>query len=385
MSDAIALYIHFPFCLRKCNYCSFVSYQDKEDDISTYLQAMNREVELRTNGEQVRSIYLGGGTPSLLSPWQIYDVLDIIQSSFLVIHGAEVTLEANPGTIDRHYLEEIRKLGINRLSLGVQSLDDDTLSILGRIHTVVEARDAIEFARDVGFTNVNVDLIYGVPGQSLDNWNWVIEDTIALEPDHISLYPLTLEDGLPLTLAIENEQVPPLDSDIAADQYELAEDCLESSGYIHYEISNWARSGKECSHNMVYWCGGAYIGIGVAAHSYMHGRRCANTSDLDLYLESFYKNRLPIFDLDEYIGRELQVSETIILGLRLSDGIDLHHASDRFGIDLIKRYNRQICELTSLGLLECRGERVALTRRGRLLGNQVFWRFLPDGELGTNE
>lgn len=385
MSEAIALYIHFPFCLRKCSYCSFVSYQGREGVVSAYIQAISREVELRANGEQVRSIYLGGGTPSLLSHRQIADVLDSIQSSFQVNQINEMTIEANPGSIDVHYLAAIRKLGINRLSLGVQSLDDETLSILGRIHTAAEARDAVRFARDAGFANVSLDLIYGVPGQSLDNWYWVVGDMVALEPDHISLYPLTLDDDVPLKRAIDNNEVLPLDPDSAADQYELAEDLLESSGYRHYEISNWARDGKECRHNMVYWCGEAYMGVGVAAHSYMHGRRCANTPDIDLYLESSRDSGLPVVDFDEYIGREMQISETIILGLRLGDGINLHHASYRFGIDLVERYSRQIYELTALGLLECSGGHASLTRRGRLLGNQVFLRFLPDGESGINE
>ena len=377
MSQDIALYIHFPFCRRRCSYCSFVSYQGRESDIPDYVKALKKELVLRAAGQRVSSIYFGGGTPSLLSPEQIHELLSVIPSHFTVDEASEVTLEANPGTVDEPYLADIMKLGINRLSLGVQSLDDGELALLGRIHTAAEAGDAVRLARNAGFTNLSLDLIYGLPGQTLSSWHRTLDELIGLSPEHISLYPLTLEADAPMRLAIQRAEVPPIDPDLTADQYELAQDTLAAHGYHHYEISNWAKGGYECRHNLVYWHNLPYLGIGVAAHSYIHGHRLANTTDLDSYLNAFSSNLPPAWELDEEIGPELQLSETVILGLRLSEGVCLEGIRSRFGIDLLKHYSQQVDETAALGLLEYSGQRIRLTRRGRLLGNEVFWRFLP--------
>ena len=378
MSQDIALYIHFPFCRRRCSYCSFVSYQGRESDIPDYVNALEKELALRTDGQKVHSIYFGGGTPSLLSPEQIHDILHAIHSLFAVDEASEATLEANPGTVDEIYLTAVRKAGINRLSLGVQSLDDGELALLGRIHTSSEARDAIRFARNAGFTNLSLDLIYGLPGQTLKSWHTTLGEVIDLNPKHISLYPLTLEDDAPLRTAIQRRESPQIDPDLTADQYELAQDTLAAHGYLHYEISNWAKEGYECRHNLVYWHNLPYLGVGVAAHSYVDGHRLANTTDLDSYLNAFSRNLSPAWALDEEIGPELQLSETVILGLRLSEGIGLDDIKHRFGIDLLRHYEQQVGETAALGLLEYSGQGVRLTRRGRLLGNEVFWRFLPE-------
>jgi len=377
MSQDIALYIHFPFCRRRCSYCSFVSYQGREADIPVYVKALNKELAVRAAGQRVRSIYFGGGTPSLLSPEQVREILSTVYSLFAVEAGAEVTLEANPGTIDRRYLTAVKAIGINRLSLGMQSLDDNELALLGRIHTASEARAAVRLARDAGFTNLSFDLIYGLPNQALAGWRKTLDDVIDLNPEHISLYPLTLEDRVPLRLAIERGEIPQIDPDLTADQYELAQDMLQEHGYNHYEISNWAKEGYECRHNLVYWHNLPYLGAGVAAHSYIDGHRLANTADLDSYLNAFSGNLLPARELDEEIGPELKLSETVILGLRLSEGIGLDDIKRRFGVDLLRHYERQINETAASGLLEYSGQRIRLTRRGKLLGNEVFWRFLP--------
>ena len=377
MSQDIALYIHFPFCRRRCSYCSFVSYQGRESDIPEYVKALKKELVLRAAGQRVSSIYFGGGTPSLLSPEQIHELLSVIPSHFTVDEASEVTLEANPGTVDEPYLADIMKLGINRLSLGVQSLDDGELALLDRIHTASEAGDAVRLARNAGFTNLSLDLIYGLPNQTLASWHRTLDELIGLSPEHISLYPLTLETDAPMRLAIQRAEVPPIDPDLTADQYELAQDTLAAHGYHHYEISNWAKGGYECRHNLVYWHNLPYLGIGIAAHSYIHGHRLANTTDLDSYLNAFSSNLPPAWELDEEIGPELQLSETVILGLRLSEGVCLEGIRSRFGIDLLKHYSQQVDETAALGLLEYSGQRIRLTRRGRLLGNEVFWRFLP--------
>jgi oxygen-independent coproporphyrinogen-3 oxidase len=378
MSQDIALYIHFPFCRRRCSYCSFVSYLGRESDIPEYVNALKKELIPRASDQRVHSIYFGGGTPSLLSPEQIDDILHTIHSLLAVDEASEVTLEANPGTVDEPYLADIIKLGINRLSLGVQSLNDGELALLGRIHTTSEARDAVQFARNAGFTNLSLDLIYGLPGQTLKSWHRTLGEVIDLNPEHISLYPLTLEDDSPMRMAIERGEVPPIDPDLTADQYELAQDTLAAHGYLHYEISNWAKEGYECRHNLVYWHNLPYLGVGVAAHSYVDGHRLANTTDLDSYLNAFSRNLSPAWALDEEIAPELQLSETVILGLRLSEGIGLDDIKRRFGIDLLRHYEQQVGETAALGLLEYSGQGVRLTRRGRLLGNEVFWRFLPE-------
>ncbi len=331
---------------------------------------------MRAAGHRVRSIYFGGGTPSLLSPEQIHGILSVVHSHLTVDAAVEVTLEANPGTIDGQYLAAIKATGINRLSLGLQSLDDNELALLGRIHTASEARDAIRLARNAGFTNLSFDLIYGLPSQTLAGWRKTLDEAIGLNPEHISLYPLTLEDDAPLRMAILREEVPPIDSDLAADQYELAQDMLQERGYSHYEISNWAKEGYECRHNLVYWRNLPYLGAGVAAHSYVDSHRLANTADLDSYLNAFSGNLPPAWELDEEIGPELKLSETVILGLRLSEGIGLDDIKCRFGIDLLRHYEQQVGETATLGLLEYSGQHIRLTRRGRLLGNEVFWRFL---------
>ena len=372
----LALYIHFPFCRHKCHYCSFVSYQHREADIPPYVKALKRELALYTDGQRVHSIYFGGGTPSLISPEQLDDILSTIHSYFIVDGAAEVSMEANPGTVDEPYLSSIRKLGINRLSLGVQSLDDDELRLLGRIHSVAEAMDAVQFARNAGVTNLNLDLIYGLPGQTMASWKDTLYEVIKLDPEHLSLYPLSLDAEVPMRLAIERGELIDIDLDQTADQYEVAEDLLAARGYRHYEISNWAMEGRECKHNLVYWKNLPYLGIGIAAHSYLDGHRFANTPDLDSYMDALLDNA-SVRDLDEAIGPELQLSETVIMGLRLDTGVCLDDIHSRFGINLLKQYGKQVGELTDLGLLEHSEQCIRLTRRGRLLGNEVFYRFLP--------
>ncbi|MFH1169880.1 MAG: radical SAM family heme chaperone HemW [Chloroflexota bacterium] len=374
----MALYIHIPFCRRKCGYCSFVSYQNREADIPAYLGAIRKELARRTGGERVGSIYFGGGTPSLLAAGQVRDILADIYALFSVDEAAEITLEANPGTVDEAYLAAIRGLGINRLSLGVQSLNDGELGLLGRIHTAAEAGEAVRLARSAGFDNLSLDLIYGLPGQSLESWRRTLAGALEMTPEHLSLYALTLEAGTPLQRAIDAKALPAIDPDLSADQYQLAEDLLAERGYRHYEISNWAIAGRECRHNLAYWQNRPYLGAGVAAHSHLHNHRLANTSSLDEYLAAFSGNTPLSPEMDEAIGPELQMAESVILGLRLDEGIDAVYVNQRFGTDVLAHYRRQFGDMADCGLLEEAGGHVRLTRRGRLLSNEVFWRLLPD-------
>jgi len=342
------------------------------------LSALKNELIRRAGGECIRSIYFGGGTPSLLPAEHIGDLLSAISSLFTVDEAAEITIEANPGTVNEAYLTSIRKLGANRLSLGVQSMNDRELALLGRIHTAAEAREAVRFARSSGFDNLSLDLIYGLPGQTLADWQHSLDEAIAMGPEHLSLYALTLEADTLMWRAIKEGSLPDINPDLSADQYELAEDLLAAQDYGHYEISNWARPGHECRHNLTYWRNLPYLGVGVAAHSCLDGHRMANTGSLDKYMADFSGKLSPLLpELDEEIGPELALAETVILRLRLSEGVYADDIRHRFGIDILTHYGRQVEEMVVAGLMERTDGNIKLTRRGRLLSNEVFWRFLP--------
>lgn len=373
----IALYIHIPFCRHKCSYCSFVSYPDRENDIPAYINALKQELILNLNGQNIKSIYFGGGTPSLLSSEQIGDILTVIQSCTHVSTMAEITIEINPRTINEPYLAAVRKLGINRVSFGIQSFSNKELNLLGRIHTNWEAIESIRFARNTCFTNINIDLIYGLPGQTLIDWQNTLIKAIDLNPEHLSLYCLSLEENTPLQIAIEQGNKPHINSELCADEYEVAEDILEVHGYEHYEISNWAKPGYECRHNMVYWKNEDYIGVGIAAHSHRGNKRYANTRELDKYLVAFTSNIAPKQEFEETITQDMQLSEEVILGLRLNQGVSLNNILGKYGMDITQIYGGQIAELINLGLLERSNGHIRLTASGRLLSNEVFWRFLP--------
>ena len=378
MSGDIALYVHIPFCRRKCLYCSFISYEKREGDIPLYLNALKNELKARAEGQYVRSIFFGGGTPSLLPAEDIGGLLSLIRTHFTLDKAVEISIEANPGTVDEAYLTTIRKMGINRLSLGVQSFNDRELAMLGRIHTAAEARDAVRFARNSGFDNLNLDFIYGLPDQTLTDWKQTLDDALALKPEHLSLYALTLEEDTPMWEAIKKGSLPESDADLSADQYELAEDLLAAHGYGHYEISNWAWPGRECRHNLTYWQNLPYIGVGAAAHSCMNGHRFANNKSLDKYIAGYSRGTSPLLpEMNEEINPELELAETAILGLRLGDGINVDYLQNRFNVDVLAHYHRQVEEMAGAGLLEHADRNIRLTRRGRLLSNEVFWRFLP--------
>ncbi|XUX01003.1 MAG: radical SAM family heme chaperone HemW [Dehalogenimonas sp.] len=373
----LSLYIHVPFCLKKCGYCSFISFSDRAWNKQKYVEALIGEITLgQRDGATVSTVYFGGGTPSLLSDRQINSILEGIHNHYVVDTDTEVTLEANPGTVDEAYLRSMRELGVNRLSLGVQSLSEKELAFLDRCHTVEESRRAVSEARQAGFDNLSLDFIYGLPNRESCHWETMLNEIIDLGAEHLSLYSLTLEPDTPLGKMVASNKVPSPDADQAAEEYEIASRKLMEAGYRHYEISNWARSGFESRHNTVYWQRGQYLGIGVAAHSFLDGSRFSNTVNLDEYFMKIKKGQLPREDL-EPISPELALSETIFLGLRLEEGISMSDIGHQFSIDLSSRFAAEIAELSGLGLVEVSADRLKLTTRGRLLGNEVFLRFLP--------
>jgi oxygen-independent coproporphyrinogen-3 oxidase len=377
---ATALYIHIPFCLRKCSYCGFNSYAGLENLHEAYVASLQREMTRAAEvegGQCARSIYMGGGTPTVLGKELLCQILATCSDLFPLLFGAEITTEANPGTVDADLLSELLRRGVNRLSLGVQSFDDTLLSLLGRIHTAREAVRSFLLARESGFANINLDLIYGLPNQDLDHWAGDLHEALRLGPDHLSLYALSLEPGTPLFDWASRGDLPVPDPDLSALMYERAERELARAGYVHYEISNWATPGHECQHNQTYWRNAPYLGFGAGAHSFWGGERFWNVAHPEEYVHRVQRGEQAVA-AREHIGRATEMSETVILGLRLCQGVSFAEFQVRFGLPLDQVFGEALGELVQLGLLEMDCGAIRLTPRGRLLGNEVFERFLLD-------
>lgn len=383
--DAISLYVHIPFCRAKCTYCDFNSYPDLDHLFERYVRALQTEIQWVSQDPSLRvnTIYLGGGTPTVLPPALLGEILDACRRHFTIAEGAEITVEANPGTVDSGYLTGLLEKGVNRLSFGVQSFHDDELRLLGRIHTAAQAMESYCLARQTGWGNINLDLIYGLPRQSLSRWRATLRQAIHLRPNHLSLYCLSVEEDTPLGQHIAQGELPVPDPDLAAEMYILAEGMLDRAGYVHYEISNWAQPGYECRHNLTYWRNLPYLGLGAGAHSYRDRKRWYNVLSPGEYITRWEADwqgpSPPAVEEIEALDEVLEVAETMILGLRLvQEGVRLMDFKGRFGRELMAVYGQEIREMEQAGLLEVDGERVRLTARGRLLGNEVFQRFLPE-------
>jgi oxygen-independent coproporphyrinogen-3 oxidase len=325
----------------------------------------------------VATVFFGGGTPSILPVALIEELLVACREAFAVDAEAEISLEANPGTVDEAKLAGLRRLGVNRLSLGVQSARPDELALLGRLHSFEQAVQAVAMARRAGFDNLSLDLIYGLPDQSLLDWEVTLEASLALSPDHLSAYCLTVEEGTPLAEGVAAGRVPEPDPDLAAEMYELTEAVLDRDGFTHYEISNWAKPGRECRHNLVYWRDGDYLGFGAGAHSHREGRRWWNVRAPGEYVARVGAGESPQAG-GEVLSREQAMGEMMMMGLRLREGVSNARFRGRFGQGLGEVFGRELEELAEQGLIEWGGERARLTARGRLLGNRVFGRFLAD-------
>jgi oxygen-independent coproporphyrinogen-3 oxidase len=386
---AVSLYIHIPFCQAKCTYCDFNSYSGLDHLFEKYERALQAEMQWIHQGRslKVNTIYLGGGTPTVLPLALLGEVLQACREHFTITEGAEMTVEANPGTMDGGYLAGLLEMGVNRLSLGVQSFHDDELCLLGRIHTIAQAVETYRLAKGAGFGNINLDLIYGLPRQTLSGWQGTLQQAIHLRPDHLSLYCLTVEQGTPLGQRIAQGKLPAPDPDLAAEMYTLAEETLARAGYVHYEISNWAQPGHECCHNLAYWRNRSYLGLGAGAHSYFDGKRwhdVLSPAEYITLLEADRQGPFPSSVKEEVqeIDETLEMAETMILGLRLvQEGVRLADFKGRFGRELMDVYGGEIREMERVALLTVNGERVRLTARGRLLGNEVFQRFLPESTV----
>lgn len=395
-NSGMGLYVHVPFCKTKCPYCDFNTYQGIENLIEPFLPAITSEITCWGDAlahPPVKSVFFGGGTPSYLPPGDIERILVAIQSSFQVDPTAEISIEANPGDLDEAACAGILNQGVNRLSIGVQSLDNDLLNLLGRRHQASEAVEAFQSARQAGFDNVNLDLMYGLPNQSMEQWQKTLSSLIELTPEHISLYALTIEEGTPMHRWATEGKIPEPDSDLAADMYQHAREVLAEAGYHHYEISNWSLPDRACEHNLVYWENGPYLGVGPGAHSRLgdyrfwtvlsprdYNTKAATWADsgsrpLADLVETALQG-IPTLGGWEHLSLETTCSETMFLGLRLLDGLNLSEASAIAGTDLAKKFQTPIQECLNLGLLEQDGDCLKLTMQTYLVANQAFTRFL---------
>lgn len=376
------LYLHIPWCLSKCGYCAFYSQPLYPGALQQTCELLQREMELFAQSgitnQPLRSIYLGGGTPSLLSPMQLTELLTCARDYFGLADATEITLEANPCTLTRDTLAGYYQAGVTRLSLGAQTFRNDLLQTLGRRHTAAQLHDVMAQARQAGFDNLGLDLICGLPGQTEADWQQDLTIAAGLQPEHLSIYGLTIEDGTPFAARYPaGSEVLPND-DQTASMLEQSDRFLTDHGYEHYEIANFARPGYRSDHNCGYWQRDGYLGLGPSAHSFLQrgwGERFYNPSDLKRWSQSLAAGQLCHQELHR-LERDEALQETIFLGLRMTDGIRLERFAELFGERLEQRFSAQISQLQQAGLLTCSPETIALTKQGMLLSNQVFVRFI---------
>jgi oxygen-independent coproporphyrinogen III oxidase len=422
LSSPLSLYLHIPFCTHRCAYCDFNTYAGQESLIPSYVDALCKEIEFvgsrlhspfrrGAGGEVIHTIFYGGGTPSLLSAEQFESIFKSIHDHFTLTQDVEITIEANPGTVSYENLLQLRKIGINRISYGVQSANMEELHMLERAHNFFDVIEAVTSARKAGFNNLNLDLIYGLPEQTLQTWQSTVKRILDLHPEHISAYALTLEHGTPFGRWASKGLLPLPDPDLAAEMYEWASETLEANGYVQYEISNWANhrptskvEGQDgtfdirplmpsfaCRHNLQYWRGLPYLAFGAGAHGYANGYRYTNVLRIKTYIDRITNYQLTNYDFPRTpvtVNHHKQsladdMSEFMMTGLRLTqEGISEEKFQARFGQSLRNVYQKEIDELLKLGLIENfegangRLPILRITKRGRLLGNQVFMRFV---------
>lgn len=381
----LELYIHIPFCVRKCNYCDFLSMPQSEEVRERYVKALCREISLQGRkrkekglSREVSTLFFGGGTPSLLTEEQIARIAKEIRESFDVQEDAEWTIEANPGTVDREKLLAYREVGINRISIGLQSTDDRELELLGRIHTYEEFLESYEMARACGFTNINIDLISAIPGQTLETYERGLRKILALEPEHISAYSLIVEEGTPFYALYGEEgtctEALPSEEE-ERKMYERTEELLLEAGYMRYEISNYAKDGYACRHNLGYWEGTEYLGLGLGASSLLSHVRYRNEEKLEMYLISLEEPEAKVEDIrqvDQVLTKEEEREEFFFLGLRKMAGVSKREYECRFGEKMEEVYGENLRRLIEQGLLREEKEHICLTGQGIDVSNYVF-------------
>jgi len=378
--EDISIYIHIPFCTSKCHYCDFASFPGKFHLVEDYIKSLIIELDSykdRLKNYKVRTIFIGGGTPSAIDGKYIYRILEHIQKNFNIHRQMEVSLEANPKTLDGEKLKIYREAGINRISLGLQTLNDGILKKLGRSHDKKDFFHSYDLLEAVGFENINVDLIFNLPDQTLEDGIKDVTSLVQLGIKHISYYSLIIEPNTPIYNWYHDGKIKLLDEDDERRLYHQVRAYLREKGYNHYEISNFAYNGYECKHNLVYWKVKPYIGLGLASHSYFNNRRFSNTTDLKEYIQTLSSNSLPIVE-EEYIDKKLEIAEYCILGLRLIRGIDKREFTDRFKFNIKDIYGEIIEKHKKNGLVVEDERTLRLSDKGLDLANLVEVDFLPD-------
>lgn len=373
---SIGIYIHIPFCVRKCHYCDFLSEPASPALQRKYMTALRREIDMRVEKvETAHSIYIGGGTPSILKPELWEELLWVCQQKFKLKRNYEWTVEINPGVLDEQILPLLFEAGVNRLSFGVQSLDNHTLNTLGRVHQYQDVLHSIHCARQIGFQNINLDFIYGLPNMTLYQWQETLKQAVDLSPEHLSLYGLIIEEGTKLADDIRYNRLPSPDEDIAADCYEWQQDFLQLNGYEQYEISNYAKTDRESRHNIGYWRLMPWLGFGLGASSYKDGILSRNIWQMEEYFDRCAKMETAIAEEAHWNLEEI-MSETMIMGLRMNVGVNLLEFQEKFGKNLMELWQEEIKKGIHLELMEIVDGNLRLSKRGRLLGNEVFTWFL---------
>jgi len=373
------LYIHIPFCLKKCSYCDFYSLPLASSSIlNRYIDALTKELETKAaslSDTRIRTVYAGGGTPSILPEGALKGLMGAVRQYLELDDAAEISLEANPATLNSDKLRSIREAGFNRISLGVQSFQDDDLLILGRSHNAGDAMNTIKLIQDSGISNYNLDLIYGIPGQTISKWEESLGIALEAKPAHLSIYLLQLDESTPLSADIRRGCFEMSGDEIEAQMYEKGMDLIKAGGFRQYEISNFSRPGYECQHNLLYWKAREYIGVGAGAVSFTDNRRYINKKNLMQYLQRLEEGREPPVELLESMDQLELAADAIILGLRLCDGIDLEQFDLRYGIKILDYYKDIIEECMDRGLLEiCQG-RIGLSSKAYFISNQVLCHF----------
>lgn len=379
-TDKIELYIHIPFCVSKCRYCDFLSFSSDGDTVRKYTDALIREISSKKNKENITdTIFIGGGTPSLLDVKYIKEIFDSLYDDFNISDDAEITIEANPGTITKEKAKAYAELGINRVSMGLQSADNEALKKLGRIHDFNHFLENYDILRNEGMSNINVDIMSGLPGQSVAKYEETLCKVCDVNPEHISAYSLIVEEGTPFYQmynpvdGLRRDELP--DEDSEREQYYMTRDILKDAGYFRYEISNYSKPGYECRHNTGYWRGVPYIGMGLGASSLWNGTRYNNTGDMSEYIrcsmkpDSIAENVQKLTDTDK-------MEEFMFLGLRMTEGIQISEFYEKFGVTVNEVYGEVIKKYSDMKMLEINGENMKLTDKGVDVSNIIFADFI---------
>lgn len=376
--DRSGLYIHVPFCGSKCNYCDFNSYAGKINLAEDYFNSMKREIRHYTDEMKyyiVHTIFIGGGTPSVVNEKYISEILEECRAQYKISDTCEISIESNPGTLNMEKLKAYRDCGINRISIGLQAYQDKLLEYLGRCHSSSDFVDSVKKAKEAGFDNINADVIFGIPGQTLEDWKQTLDKLISLDVSHISAYSLKIEEGTKFGVMEESGSLVPVEDELDREMYHFAQDYLLKNGYNQYEISNFAKTGFECKHNMTYWKCIDYLGLGAGAHSYLQGIRFYNESTIEEYISCLNRGEKPV---EERFALEFtdRMSEYMFLGLRLIKGINGAEFKELFNQNMFEKYAANFDKLEKQKLIQIEGDNVKLTRLGLDLANQVFVEFV---------